>query len=1165
MGKIAENELKKELQQYQAAFRSEFLLLFEVNVTEDLLEKELEAWIDGQEQRLLPLVDMEAPCRFTDFIRTWAGRYVLPVSRAAFLDFFQLDNLIQNYREGNRRIYVDYHLRERTKKEGFCIHRIHVTLTRDENRNLTALCAVRDVTAQMRKEQRLYEKLESITEANKRLQLLDELTGCVNREGFYIEAERILAENPDCTYALYYSDISNLAYINSVFGYEVGNQLLKLWSSCVREQLDSDEVFGRISGDYFAMLVKVSDVDRKDTVERTYAEILERLKGFLGKYDRHFLVQIYSGVYLVAPGDKDRITVAGMLNRAAIAQANAKCSGKKLAYYNEEQWEKRRREIDISQHLTNELDSGQIEIWVQPQYNCITGKISGAEILSRWKSSFMGNVSPVEFIPVLEKSGQIYELDTYIWECTCKHIRKWMDEGKKNIVPLSVNISRRDIMEEDLKEFLSALIEKYHFSPQMLHLEITESAYMEESEKLIKTVEELQDLGFTIEMDDFGSGYSSLNMLKEVPVDVLKMDLRFLTSNGNDKRGGNIISSVIRMAQGLNLEVIAEGVETAAQATILKNMGCSIMQGYYFAKPMPMKEFEKLLDVQQGSVIQEKVIDTDLRYINDILDTSSKSSYIFNHYIGSAALVQFDGENLEIISMNDEFVRVMGDKTGFSRNFMKDGLGLVQETDRPGVLEAVYKAVAEGRAECEMYLPRTRQWLRATYRYLVRSGSVFYLFCEAVNITEQHQLAAQLSNLAAEVNTEIDMFPTGAFRYEADGRQEFAYISGGMLALLKYPSLEAFQNKFHNNFPEMVYKEDRERVLAEINEQIEETGDKDYCEYRVETGDGELKWVYDHGHLVTDEDGKRWFYVVIGDLEQVRRGRRESLGIGKTRQHEICTQIPGVITFHYDPWKDRLTINKTNLRGEINQSVYNSFLEGMEKRHAVTAETIRDVHRAYKEAASRPVSGSLRFEWNTRDKGCVCYRCFYSSVADKDGKIRQIIGSAMNLEKEQQEVFDWKQRAQKDEMTDLLNHDTTIQTIQNCQKEHMGGILMMLDVDDFKSINDSKGHLFGDEILKKISRVLKEKFRKDDVIGRFGGDEFIVFLPGVFDEGLAGTKARDLLDALNKIFINEERSVNVSVGIAIDRTGQEEVEKLLERADALMYEAKKGGKNQFKM
>ncbi len=186
-------------------------------------------------------------------------------------------------------------------------------------------------------------------------------------------------------------------------------------------------------------------------------------------------------------------------------------------------------------------------------------------------------------------------------------------------------------------------------------------------------------------------------------------------------------------------------------------------------------------------------------------------------------------------------------------------------------------------------------------------------------------------------------------------------------------------------------------------------------------------------------------------------------------------------------------------------------------------------------------------------------------MADKAGKIREIIGSAMNLEKEQQEVSGWKQRAQKDEMTDLLNHDTTIQTIHSCQKEHMGGILMMLDVDDFKSINDSKGHLFGDEILKNISRVLKEKFRRDDVIGRFGGDEFIVFLPGVSDEGLARTKAKDLLNALNEIFIGEEWSLNVSIGIAIDHTGREEVEKLLERADALMYQAKKSGKNQFKM
>lgn len=870
-----EAALQKELQRYKTAFYSEALLLAEISISKNLIEEELIGWVNGKKRPLLPLVRLQIPCSITEFADAWSKRLVVPEDQIAYRHFLSPEQLQAHYVKGEFCLHFDYDSLAGAKEGGCFARRLTVLMHKNENGELIGQCTVRDITEHWKKEQMLQKELTKAQELNQRLMYVDELTGCANKKGFYAKAEQILRQNPNLSFGIYYSDINNLSYVNNTYGYEVGNQLLKFWSQCLQNMLSENEILGRISGDYFATLLQINDADRKDEIVNEHKQIIKKVRDFFKSFDPHFHVEIFCGIYLVMPGDFEDLSIGRMLNKASIAHKNAKRKGNVVAYYNEEQWEKRSRQIEICQHLSASIANGEIKAWLQPQYDSTNGRLIGAEILCRWFSSFLGTISPAEFIPALENSSQIYELDSYIWEQACQYMRKWMDSGQKNIVPLSVNLSRRDILEEDLESKLLGLLNKYRLTPQMLHLEITESAYMDESEKLIKAVERLQALGFMIEMDDFGSGYSSLNMLKEVPVDILKMDLRFLAENDHSKKGGNIISSIIRMAQSMNLLVIAEGVETEEQNIALRNMGCSMMQGYYFARPMPLDQFEALLQTQETGKMHGKVVDTNLTYLYDIMEANSRSSYIFNHYIGSSAIIEYDGKHIETMSLNDEFLAALGDHTGICRSYMKDTLMIFRDTDRPKALEAIRKAVQTGRASCELYIPLTEQWVRLTYRHVVKGHSADYLFCEAANTTEEHILTAQLNNLSEEVNTQIDMLPTGAFRYEATGAQEFAFISNGMLALLKYPTVEAFQNKFHNNFPEMIYKEDRERVLREINEQITENGNLDYCEYRVETGDGKLKWVYDHGHLVEDANHKLWYYVVIGDLEQVRKGRRE--------------------------------------------------------------------------------------------------------------------------------------------------------------------------------------------------------------------------------------------------------------------------------------------------
>ena len=221
-------------------------------------------------------------------------------------------------------------------------------------------------------------------------------------------------------------------------------------------------------------------------------------------------------------------------------------------------------------------------------------RITGAEALCRWDHTKLGWLYPFDFISTLEEAGLIFDLDSFVWETVCKDLHRWNEAGWRRCA--SVNVSRDDIREDrDIPGYFWNLVQKYDLTPDQLHIEITETAYVEHPEILINATEKLKSMGFQVEMDDFGSGYSSLHMLKEVPVDRIKLDLHFLTGSGAPEKSRTIVSCMVQMVHQLGMEMIAEGVETVEQADFLKNKGCTEMQGYYFYKPMPVQEYEQII------------------------------------------------------------------------------------------------------------------------------------------------------------------------------------------------------------------------------------------------------------------------------------------------------------------------------------------------------------------------------------------------------------------------------------------------------------------------------------------------------------------------------------------------------------------------------------------
>ena len=240
------------------------------------------------------------------------------------------------------------------------------------------------------------------------------------------------------------------------------------------------------------------------------------------------------------------------------------------------------------------LSEKQFTVYFQPKHSLNDDSMIGAEALVRWIHPEWGFMSPGEFIPLFEKNGFIRNLDEFVWESVCEKLCEWKNKGYP-LVPVSVNVSRADIYRSNVIETLSRLIEKYKIDPSLLHLEITESAYTENPEQIISTVEALQNKGFVIEMDDFGSGYSSLNMLSQMSLDILKLDMQFIRYEMSKPAEQSLLNDIVNMAHRLHLKVVAEGVETVDQKERLKSMKCDYAQGYFYAKPAAAAEYEKLL------------------------------------------------------------------------------------------------------------------------------------------------------------------------------------------------------------------------------------------------------------------------------------------------------------------------------------------------------------------------------------------------------------------------------------------------------------------------------------------------------------------------------------------------------------------------------------------
>ena len=427
---------------------------------------------------------------------------------------------------------------------------------------------------------------------NKRRSEIDMLTGGLTKKSFIDNSLKSIKKLGSANWALIVFDIDKFKFINDRLGYEEGNNMLERVYKTLGDQMESGETYARISDDNFACCVfGASDNDITNRLNSVFDEF-ERRNSLYVSYPVFFSAGVCRLEQCVTKYGLVNFNVA--IDHCNIAKKTIKgMHSNAIAFYDGKIREKALREKDFENAMPSALENHEFMCYIQPKYGAKSRRIEGGEALIRWKSSEFGFVFPNDFIPIAEKNDFVVELDFFILEEVCKTMRSWLDNGITPVV-ISVNMSRVHLTHDDFIWRLREIVDKYAIPYEYIELELTETVFTENADLLLRVMRKLHDIGFQLSIDDFGSGYSSLNMLKDIPADVVKIDREFFNGTVNSDKGRAVITTVIDLAKKLDMHVISECVETLDQVEFLAEKNCDLIQGYYFAKPMPFKDFEEL-------------------------------------------------------------------------------------------------------------------------------------------------------------------------------------------------------------------------------------------------------------------------------------------------------------------------------------------------------------------------------------------------------------------------------------------------------------------------------------------------------------------------------------------------------------------------------------------
>lgn len=702
----------------------------------------------------------------------------------------------------------------------------------------------------------------------------DRTTGLLSKEYFCQQAEKILRSNPDKTYDIICSDVENFKLINDAFGMQGGNKVLKTMGGICQKSTDTlGGICSRFHADQFVSMIEHTEGYSDELYEALTAETREKC-GISN-------IVIKWGIYQT--GDR-KISVEQMYDWALQGARSIKGQyGRYYAFYDDKLRSEMLRDQAILDCMEEALEQGQFQVKLQPKYKAAGGLFTDAEALVRWCHPEWGMQSPAVFIPLFERNGFITKLDQYVWEKVCQLMQQWDKEGLEP-VNISINVSRADVYNVNLVDTLLDLVKRYNIAPKRLHLEITESVYTESPEDIIQNVTRLREKGFVVEMDDFGSGYSSLNMLNRMPMDILKLDMQFIRTEMEMPESRRTLRYIIGLAHWLNLSVVAEGVETKEQLEHLRNLGCDYIQGYYLAKPMDPADFEELFRQQ---IPEQEKKDQTFQLIGEKKEKKGILLLVDNREEKRQQLEKLFEDSYELVTAVNE-TEVLWNIEGFGNRISAFLISMAAVRERDN---SVWKSIQREKKvwktpvlvmgdENEHTEEEALEMGADDFVFDTRLGRSFRLRVEKM-LRRERADETYLNNKAREnqfkeqqefLNTTLPGGMIGGYREKGC---PVYFVNQSMLNYLGYESREEFIEDLNGLLENGIHPEDRERAEHQVEEGLNKQG-RYSTDYRMKKKDGTYIWIHDTGCCIETEDGREGRMAVCMDItEDKKREQKE--------------------------------------------------------------------------------------------------------------------------------------------------------------------------------------------------------------------------------------------------------------------------------------------------
>lgn len=973
-----------------------------------------------------------------------------------------------------------------------------------------------------------------------------------------------------------YANIINFKSVNELYGLPEGDRMLGAFANFLKH-LPRTCVCGRVFSDNFLCLF-----------ERTPGlDLYDEARGFAGAVEK-FLIdqnpfhprskpQIVSGISALEGGGEG---LSAAIDGANIAHKEAKKQYRTACTVFDDVLKKEMaRTIRLQADLQAALEKEQFTFYLQPKVNLRTGRVAGAEALARWKKPDGTVVGPDEFVPLLERTGNVEQLDFLLYEQVFRYLCGRQD-ADSIVVPISVNISRAHLKDTDFIKKIKQLLRQYGVHPSLLEFELTETMLAESMEAAAAMIRGLRALGCKVSIDDFGTGYSALNLLKDLEFDVLKLDSSFVSSAAEGYKSDVILRNIIRMADELYMTVLCEGLETAGQVERLNTFGCTLAQGYYFAPPMPAEAFEAFVQQAGGYCALPWGGADGTQRMPDYCEASALADSTvrsITHSLFDAvpcAVAGVDPSSKHLLFANEQLFSLCG--------YPREQMAKMEEAFFTHIATEPQKAriYAELRrqfgatGQCDTQLPVRRAdgsviWVRMTGTYAGSPEWGRYLLCFFYDITQERTASAAQAREMKQLSAERDFYAglfnsipcaVAQFCVEPDGRYHVIHTNLAGVRMLGYESMEEFWSQPDSNIISCVHPDDRRGALGNLS-RLRRPGDMRSFECRLMRRDGSVCWVSGTlQRLAGPEDAV--VQIVFLDFTA-----RHILRTRFVHHYKRLARVLGQVLFEYEYGSDLLTFTGASESGMELPERVQGLLAGVAagRFSQPFAACAACIAQALQEKGDDVCGMERRIEF---PGGEIWVRVSLVAVRGSSGARESAVGCLLDVTPQHEDRARLLRLTQTDSLTGVLNKRMTEQRCRALLEEEpsaQGLALLLLDVDDFKHTNDCCGHRKGDAVLRCLGENLSGLFRKNDVVGRIGGDEFLMMMPGAGSEQAVGRARKIAQEMCRSVSAQCGVDVSSSIGVVLAQPGACGYEELLRRADSALYAAKAAGKGCYRV